>query len=52
VLHRGSERLLALRSQGVIRPQIGLRLPLEQAAEAHERLQGRRTHGKVVLTVG
>jgi len=52
VLHRGSERLLALRSQGVIHPQIGLRLPLERAAEAHEALQDRRTHGKVVLTIG
>jgi NADPH:quinone reductase-like Zn-dependent oxidoreductase len=52
VLRRGSERLLALRSQDVIHPQIGLRLPLERAAEAHEALQARRTRGKVILTVG
>jgi NADPH:quinone reductase-like Zn-dependent oxidoreductase len=51
LLHSGMERILALREQGAIRPEIGLTLPLERAAEAHERLQGRETHGKVVLTV-
>jgi NADPH:quinone reductase-like Zn-dependent oxidoreductase len=51
LLRSGMERLLTLRAEGAIRPEIGLTLPLERAAEAHERLQGRRTRGKVVLTV-
>lgn len=38
--------------QGALRPRVGLSLPLEKAAEAHRRLQGRQTIGKVVLTVG
>jgi NADPH:quinone reductase len=29
--------------------RIGLELPLEQAAEAHRRLEARRTTGKVLL---
>jgi NADPH:quinone reductase len=35
--------------KGVIRPQIGLRLPLFRAAEAHERLESRSTIGQIVL---
>ncbi len=35
---------------GALRPQIGLVLPLEQAAEAHRALQERRVTGKVILT--
>jgi NADPH2:quinone reductase len=30
---------------------IGLRLPLAQAAEAHRRMEGRETIGKILLTV-
>lgn len=35
---------------GSLRPQVGLVLPLEQAAEAHAALIERRVPGKVVLT--
>ncbi|HYF18655.1 MAG TPA: NAD(P)H-quinone oxidoreductase [Ramlibacter sp.] len=34
---------------GALRPQIGLVLPLRQAAQAHQALQERRVTGKVVL---
>ena len=46
------EKVLALAAQGVLRPQVGLTLPLAQCAEAHRRLEA-RTHGlgRVVLTV-
>jgi NADPH2:quinone reductase len=36
-------------SQDIIRPQIGLRLPLSRAAEAHVRLEARATTGQIVL---
>jgi NADPH:quinone reductase-like Zn-dependent oxidoreductase len=35
--------------KGIIRPQIGLRLPLSRAAEAHTRLESRATTGQIVL---
>ncbi len=35
--------------KGIIRPQIGLRLPLSRAAEAHVRLESRSTSGQIVL---
>ncbi len=35
---------------GVIRPEIGLNLPLAKAAEAHRALESRATTGSVVLT--
>lgn len=35
--------------KGVIRPQVGLRLPLSRAAEAHARLESRATSGQTVL---
>jgi NADPH2:quinone reductase len=34
---------------GVIRSEIGLRLPLSQAAEAHTRMESRTTVGQIVL---
>jgi NADPH:quinone reductase-like Zn-dependent oxidoreductase len=37
---------------GALKPQIGLVLPLEQAAQAHLALQDRRVTGKVILTTG
>jgi NADPH2:quinone reductase len=53
---RGSAALEAVAGEtfdamekGVIRPQIGLRLPLSRAAEAHERLESRATSGQIVL---
>ncbi|HEV2443446.1 MAG TPA: quinone oxidoreductase [Steroidobacteraceae bacterium] len=35
--------------KGIIRPQVGLRLPLSRAAEAHVRLESRATSGQIVL---
>ncbi|HEY7889002.1 MAG TPA: quinone oxidoreductase [Steroidobacteraceae bacterium] len=35
--------------KGIIRPQIGLRVPLSGAAEAHVRLESRSTTGQIVL---
>jgi NADPH2:quinone reductase len=35
----------------VLRPRIGLRLPLSQAAQAHTALESRATTGAVILTV-
>ncbi len=35
--------------KGIIRPQVGLRLPLSCAAEAHARLESRATSGQIVL---
>ena len=52
LLREAAARMLELRVQGVVKPRVGLALPLEKAAEAHRRLQDRRTVGKVVLTVG
>jgi NADPH2:quinone reductase len=42
-------RLVRHVDQHDLRPVIGHRFPLEQAAEAHAALEGRRTHGKVLL---
>lgn len=36
-------------TKGVIRPQVGLRVPLSRAAEAHVRLESRTTIGQTVL---
>jgi NADPH:quinone reductase-like Zn-dependent oxidoreductase len=37
---------------GTVRPVIGSRFPIEQAAEAHRALAAGETFGKVLLTVG
>ncbi|MFE3328135.1 quinone oxidoreductase family protein [Streptomyces sp. NPDC059176] len=37
-------------AQGVVRPDVRARLPLAEAARAHELLEGRGTTGKVLLT--
>jgi NADPH2:quinone reductase len=37
-------------ADGSLRITVGQSFPLEQAAEAHRRLEGRETHGKLVLT--
>jgi|WetSurMetagenome_2_1015567.scaffolds.fasta_scaffold18115_5 synaptic vesicle membrane protein VAT-1 len=52
VMNEAMDALLALRAKGVIKPRVGLSLPLEKAGEAHRRMQERQTIGKVVLTVG
>ncbi len=42
-------RLTALIESGVVRPEIGLELPLADAAEAHRRLEARATTGSIIL---
>jgi NADPH2:quinone reductase len=44
-----AEGVELLRS-GRVKPVLGLSLPLEEAAEAHRRLTGRQTQGKILLT--
>jgi NADPH2:quinone reductase len=44
------EELLALLSEGQVRPVVAERFPLSTAAEAHERLAAGSTVGKLVLT--
>lgn len=39
----------AAMAKGIIHAQVGLRLPLSHAAEAHERLESRTTTGQTVL---
>ena len=41
--------LLRLWAAGIVRPVVGASHPLEQAGEAHEAIEGRRSTGKVVL---
>ena len=42
-------RLVELHTSGAIEPQIGLRLPLADAAQAHAALEAAEVTGKVVL---
>lgn len=48
LLHRANEVLRWVRSSE-LKLHIGLTLPLSEAAEAHRRLEGRETAGKVLL---
>lgn len=43
------EKILAWISSGDLKLTIGARYPLEQASEAHEALEGRKTTGKIIL---
>ncbi|PTL78895.1 quinone oxidoreductase [Vitiosangium sp. GDMCC 1.1324] len=49
--YQALESLIRDVSEGRLRILIGLKLPLAEAAEAHRRLEGRETVGKVVLSV-
>ncbi|MBN1837912.1 MAG: quinone oxidoreductase [Spirochaetales bacterium] len=49
-LQRRAGEVLGWVADGSLRLTIGLVLPLEQAAEAHRRLEARETVGKVLLT--
>ena len=49
IVREAIAELLALWEQGAIRPVVGAEFPLEQAAEAHELVEGRGNVGKVVL---
>jgi len=44
--------MLPLLAEGKLRPAVDSVLPLEKAAEAHQRLENRAAAGKVVLRVG
>jgi len=48
-LQRRAEDVLSWIAEGKLKINIGLELPLAQAAEAHRALEGRRTTGKVLL---
>jgi NADPH2:quinone reductase len=48
-LEAGAAELFGLVADGVLRPVIGQRLPLAEAAEAHRRLESRVTTGATVL---
>jgi NADPH:quinone reductase-like Zn-dependent oxidoreductase len=50
--HAGLEQLTALVDSGRLRPTIAAVLPLEDAAKAHELVDGGHTLGKIVLTTG
>jgi len=45
------EVLSTLVARGALRPIIAQVMPLEEAAEAHRRLETRHGHGKIVLKV-
>ena len=48
-LQRRAEDVLGWIAEGKLKVEIGLELPLAEAAEAHRALEGRRTTGKVLL---
>lgn len=45
------EQLSAWVAQGRLRPLIAARLPLAETARAHAMIQGKNTHGKIVLDI-
>ncbi len=49
--HAGMREIAALAGKGLLRPEIDTVFPLEHAAKAHELADGRRTTGKIVLSV-
>lgn len=49
-LRAAAAELFRYVAQGVLRPEVRARLPLAEAARAHELLEGRGTTGKVLLT--
>lgn len=51
IAQRGVKQVLDWIGSGKLRLWIGLKLPLEQAAEAHRRMEARQTAGKILLTV-
>jgi NADPH2:quinone reductase len=51
VVREAAAELAALWADGVFRPVVGAELPLEQATEALDLIESRRSHGKVVLRV-
>lgn len=51
IAQRGVRQVLDWIANGKVYLRIGLKLPLEQAAEAHRRMEARQTTGKILLTV-
>jgi NADPH:quinone reductase len=51
VAQHGVKQVLEWIESGKIHLRIGLKLPLEQAAEAHRKMEARQTTGKILLTV-
>lgn len=51
-LQRRADDIFAWVGAGQLAVRIGAEFPLEEAAEAHRALEGRRTTGKVLLRVG
>ena len=45
----GAARLFAMLGSGAIKPEIGQRFALQDAAEAHRAIEGGRTTGSTVL---
>jgi NADPH2:quinone reductase len=48
---RGVRQVVESLASGRLKVHLGLKLPLEQAAEAHRKMEARETVGKVLLTV-
>jgi NADPH:quinone reductase-like Zn-dependent oxidoreductase len=46
------DQLASLANEGILKPVVGMTLPLDDAARAHEMVEGRHVGGKIVLTVG
>jgi NADPH2:quinone reductase len=47
----GIQRVMNWIADGKLKIVIGLKLPLEQAGEAHRKMEGREPVGKILLTV-
>ena len=51
IAQRGVKQVLDWIGSGKVKLRVGLKLPLQQAAEAHRRMEARKTVGKILLTV-
>jgi NADPH2:quinone reductase len=51
VAREGIQRVISWITDDKLKIVIGLKLPLAQAAEAHRKMEGRETVGKILLTV-
>jgi NADPH2:quinone reductase len=51
VVREGIQRVISWIADDKLKIVIGLKLPLAQAAEAHRKMEGRETVGKILLTL-
>lgn len=51
LMRSAMERIFEWFDAGTLKIHVGLTLPLQQAAEAHRRLESRETTGKIVLSL-